>query len=435
MKTTVKLIIISLTIVISACKDDIKLPTVITTPITDTTSEYVITGGEVINNGGSPVTARGICYSTVEINPELTDDLLTWYTLDGSGIGNFTSTFNFVYAGAGYTIAQKHYLRAYATNSEGTAYGETLSISPKSMPPEFNSINLINLTSTKAVIECEFGIAGGRSFTIDEFYFCYGTSPNPTIEGIHVIPQQVPDWGAYYVLMDLEPSSNYYVRGYIKNESGFVYSPEISFTTFDSEIIDIDGNIYPTKSIGNQVWMASNLIVSKYNDGTTIPTIYNDWDWSVTENGSHNADRYNYYTIVDSRKLCPSGWHVPSDSEWKTLEIYLGMSLSDADILGENRGSDEGGKLKMQSNNAYNKKVWEYPNLGATNSSGFSSEGVAWRFASGSYSTFYYSTSFWTMSELDETSVLIRRLYYNSAKVARYTDEKNAGLCVRCIKD
>lgn len=431
MKTKTKVIIISLILFIYACTDDTKRPTVITTPFTDTTWEYAIAGGEVISDGGSLVTARGICYSTGEINPEITSDFLTWHTTEGSGIGSFTSTFNFVYAGAGYSISQKHYVRAYATNSTGTGYGETISLSPKSKPPTFNSIKLISLGMSSAKFECEFSDMY-TSFAIDEFYFCYSTEPNPTMEGTHSSAQVDQ---SYYKLMDLLPNTTYYLRGYIKNESGFAYSPEISFTTFDGEVTDIDGNIYPTKTIGNQEWMAGNLIVTKYNDGTDITYIYNDWDWSVAETGARYGGKYNYHAVVDSRNLCPSGWHVPTDEEWKTLEIYLGMAPSDTDIFGEDRGFDEGGKLKMKSDNAYNEKVWEYPNLGATNSSGFSAKGYSWRFASGQFSGNYYSTSFWTNSKLDENSIIIRRLYYNSAKIARYTDEKNAGLSVRCIID
>ena len=438
-KIKAKVIIISLILMISACEDDIKSPTVTTTPITDTTWQYVVTGGEVISDGGSPVTARGVCVTTNGNTPPIINsDWNTWHTNDSSGIGSFTSTINFVYAGAAHTISQEHYLRAYATNSVGTAYGEIISVSPKSVPPTFKSIKLISLTSTSAIIDCEMGSPGERPFAIDEFYFCYSSSPDPTIDGAYSVPQQVPEWGGYYVLMDLLPNSTYYVRGYIKNESGFAYSPEISFTTWEGSLTDIDDNLYPIKTIGNQLWMARNLAVSKFNDGTVIPNIQNDYDWSVANTSASCSNQfgklYNYYTVVDDRKLCPSGWHIPTDSEWKTLEIYLGMTSSEADNF-DYRGTDEGGKLKMSSNNDFNQMVWNYPNLGATNSSGFSAQGAGWRSDAGPFNSYYNATSFWTSSEFDETSVLIRRLFYNSAQSVRLTEEKKAGLSVRCIKN
>ena len=426
-----KAIIIALIFMINACKVEPTLPTVKTLPVSERNDVYFITGGEVVSDGGSPVIARGVCFTVNKQDLPTLDNYKPGfsYTIDSSGIGSFTSKINFVYAGASIMSRREHYYRAYATNSAGTAYGDTISVLPKSRPPSFNSIKLVSLVSTSAILDCGTYIP----FAADEFYFCYGPSPSPTIEGTHSIPQQVPNQGGYYKLLNILPSTTYYLRGYYKNESGFAYSPEISFTTYDGELTDIDSNLYPTKTIGNQIWMAENLNVTKYSDGTSIPTIFNDWDWSVTTSGA-GIDRYNYYAVIDSRKLCPTGWHVPSDDEWKTLEIYLGMSASDADKY-YNRGTNEGGKLKMTSNNAFNKKVWEYPNLGATNSSGFSAEGITWRFDSGQYSTQYYATGFWTSSEFDATNALGRGLSYNSAQIGRGVNSKNTGFSIRCIKD
>lgn len=422
------LIFIIFTLCFNACFDDTKRPSVITAEFSDTTWSYVITGGEVVSDGGSVIIARGVCYNTNGDTPPTIND---WHTTDSNGLGSFTSKVNFIYAGAAGSFSQKHYIRAYATNSEGTAYGETISVSPKSRPPQFFSIRLVKLSYNSASFDCNI-TNGYHNFAIDEFYFCYSNEPNPTVDGLH--SEALGDQ-SNYKLEGLSPDTKYYVRGYIKNESGFVYSPEISFTTSSGEVTDIDGNVYPTKIIGTQEWMASNLIVSKYNDGTTIPTFYYDWDWSVTESGARAANRYNYYAVIDNKKLCPSGWHIPSDEEWKTLEINLGMSTSDADLLGSDRGSDEGGKLKMKSDNAYNEEVWKYPNLGANNSSGFSAKGIGWRSPSGSSSTGYYSTAFWTQSVYDEENAISRSLYYNSTRISRNVVDKNYGLCIRCVKD
>ena len=144
--------------------------------------------------------------------------------------------------------------------------------------------------------------------------------------------------------------------------------------TFDFiNCMDADSNYYPVVIIGTQTWMAKNLKTTKYNDNTAIPGVTNNTTWAnstfpaycwYNNNGAAYKNLYgalyNWHT-VDSGNFCPVGWHVPSDDEWKTLEMYLGMSQSDADGEGI-RGTDEGGKLKETGNTH-----WESPNRGATN--------------------------------------------------------------------
>ena len=422
-----KIILIALILILCACTNDEKLPKVITLPVSELTWDYAITGGEVLDDGGSPVIERGCIYSSYDSLPTFGSTFSFRKTTDSSGTGKFTSKINIIYGGAGYTIKETNYIRAYATNSSGTAYGKTITVYPVPKPPVFSSIKLFDLKATSVLFTCETGFS-----EIDEFYFCYSQNPNPTIEGLHMVAVHE---NSGYKLTGLLPGTTYYVRGYIKNESGFSYSPEISFKTHDGELTDIENNVYPYTIIGNQVWMAANLRVSKYNDGTTISTFLNNWDWSVTDKGACNGDNYNYYAVVDERKLCPTGWHMPSDSEWKTLEMYLGMSPVDADQFSDDRGTYEGGKLKMTGSYGYNDHVWEYPNLGATNSTGFSAQGVSWRSESGSTSTFGYATGFWTNTEIDKDNAVSRVLFYNSAQISRRTTDKNDGLTVRCIKD
>ncbi len=108
-------------------------------------------------------------------------------------------------------------------------------------------------------------------------------------------------------------------------------------------VTDIDGNIYETVQIGEQVWMAENLKVTHYNDGSEIPTEYSNSEWENLSTGAYavyddnesNADTYgylyNWYAVDDSRGVCPTHWHVPSDDEWKELEMFLGMSQEEVD--------------------------------------------------------------------------------------------------------
>ena len=157
-------------------------------------------------------------------------------------------------------------------------------------------------------------------------------------------------------------------------------------------VTDIDGNVYKTIKIGDQLWMAENLKVTRYNNEDSIPHITDPGMWaelnsgaySIYENDTNNVSiyglLYNWHAVTDNRKIAPVGWHVPTDDEWKELEMYLGMSQSDADDVGW-RGTDEGGKLK-ETGTAH----WISPNTGATNESGFTALPSGNRFYDGTFS-------------------------------------------------
>ena len=147
---------------------------------------------------------------------------------------------------------------------------------------------------------------------------------------------------------------------------------------------------------------------------------------------------YNWYAVEDERGLAPNGWHIPTDDEWKQLEMYFGMSQEEADKTGY-RGTDEGGKLKETGT-----KHWGTPNKGATNETGFTAlPGGAWPSNSegrnGSIGTFGY---FWTSSfddvykgkwyrDFNSYHLDISRLNTNLPTWAG----RQWGLSVRCIKD
>lgn len=102
---------------------------------------------------------------------------------------------------------------------------------------------------------------------------------------------------------------------------------DVSNDTTTGTVTDIDGNVYQTIKIGNQWWMAKNLKVTHYRNGEAIPNITNDSEWINLSTGAYcayNNDNgniatygllYNWYTVVDSRNIAPSGWHVPTDDE------------------------------------------------------------------------------------------------------------------------
>lgn len=207
----------------------------------------------------------------------------------------------------------------------------------------------------------------------------------------------------------------------------------------DSNIVvkDIDGNEYKTVKIGEQEWMAENLKVTHYRNGDAIPNVTDNTEWSNLTTGAYcsyeNNDGnigtygllYNWYAVNDSRNLAPEGWHLPSDEEWKELEMHLGMSQSEADA-DDWRGTDEGGKLKEAGT-----AQWLSPNTGATNSSSFSAvPGGVRADDDGTFLDIGYGTAFWST-----TDAKVRGLYYDRSDVARGNAAKELGFSLRCLKD
>jgi uncharacterized protein (TIGR02145 family) len=193
---------------------------------------------------------------------------------------------------------------------------------------------------------------------------------------------------------------------------------------------DIEGNRYKTVKIGNQVWMAENLRTGTFNDGTTIPQVADATAWeNLTTSGYcwFNNDHttygavygalYNWYT-VNTGKLCPNGWHVPTDAEWTTLTTYLGIE------------SVAGGKMKETGTTH-----WRSPNTGATNESGFSALPGGGRYGSGNFGSVGYYGYWWSSMEGSTDYAYGRGLGCYDASVGRYYDGKGTGFSVRCLRD
>jgi uncharacterized protein (TIGR02145 family) len=200
-----------------------------------------------------------------------------------------------------------------------------------------------------------------------------------------------------------------------------------------------DGRTYDLVEIGGQCWFADNLATDQYRNGDPIPTGLDNATWQNTNSGAYaiyNNDPandvtygklYNWYTTVDSRGLCPTGWHVPTDCEWMYLENSLGMSVTDQETFGF-RGTTEGGALKATTN-------WASPNSGATNSSGFTGFPGGYRNDDGTYTSIGYDGLWWSSTEIDSNGAWNRVLYYNGSGVNRGNSDKQVGFSVRCVRD
>ena len=195
-------------------------------------------------------------------------------------------------------------------------------------------------------------------------------------------------------------------------------------------ITDIDGNIYETAKIGNQVWMVDNLRTTRYNDGTDIKMITKSHEWYnavVPAFSWYNNDSamfrvpygglYNGYVAVDD-KICPEGWHIPDLEEWRELVVYLGDTLI------------AGGKLKEEG-----LSQWYPPNKGADNSSRFTGLPAGIRYFEGTFSSLSYFTAFWSANESDTASMHYMSLSYLDSKATFGIKSRNHGFSIRCIRN
>ena len=217
-----------------------------------------------------------------------------------------------------------------------------------------------------------------------------------------------------------------------------------------STLMDIDGNIYKTIKIGEQWWMAENLRVTHFRNGDVIPFfhIISESEWANLDTAAYCAPNndilnivnygclYNGFTILDNRNIAPHGWHVPTDDEFKILEMYLGMSQSEAD--GELiRGLAEGGKLKATGTREDNTGLWYSPNTGATNESGFSALPGGVR-TTECFEDFGREAVFWTASagpSYNPNLLYYRMLFNNDARIHRVYSSPKRGFSIRLIKD
>jgi len=397
-------------------------PTLTTAAITSPTRTTAVSGGDITNNGGAAVTTRGVCWGTSS-GPLATG----LHTSDGTGSGTFISNIT------GLSPSTTYYVRAYATNSAGTSYGNERSFTTN--PVQVPSVTTASITNVTLITAVSGGnITDDNGAAVIEKGVCWNTSGTPTTSDLHT--SNGTGTGIFSSNMTgLTAGTVYYVRAYARNSAGTGYGNQLRFSTSAS---DTDGNIYPTVVIGTQLWMQTDLKTTRLNDNASIPNIQDNGLWSAATSpayswfgnnpsyGNTYGILYNWYT-VETGKLCPSGWHVPTDSEFKTLEMYIGMTQGEADATGW-RGSNQGTQLKFTS-------TWT-PSTG-TNSSGFRALGGGYRFGGdGSFNDFGIVSYWWssTLQSDDATKAMYRRLDSNETGVYRGGVIKAGGKFVRCLK-
>jgi len=194
-------------------------------------------------------------------------------------------------------------------------------------------------------------------------------------------------------------------------------------------MLDIDGNVYKTITIGGQIWMAENLKTTKYRNGTSITNAEGVTEWINDTAGAYcnyNNDAnnsiiygklYNWNAVNNGQNIAPTGWHVPSKAEWEILITYLGEQ-------------DAGSKLKENGTTHWN----YFPYTEGTNQTGFTALPGGCRLETGVFTNIGDNGYWWTSTEYGELSYS-RTISYKSKNVINYNYFRKAGFSVRCVKD
>jgi uncharacterized protein (TIGR02145 family) len=415
------------------------IPVLATSPLINITATSATGGGIIISDGGAEITAKGICWG-ITANPVTSGTK----TEDGDGKGQFVSNIT------GIDAASLYHVRAYATNSIGTAYGADLSFSSSGQIPSANTLAATDITATCSTLNGTVN-AYNSSTTVT---FEYGlTTEYGSIT--QAAPSSVTGKASTSVnayISDLTPYTTYHFRVKAVNSTGTEYGADMSYTTL---LADIEGNVYNTVTIGTQVWMKENLKTTKYNDGTAIPNITDNTVWSALTTGAYsdcnnipaNANiygrQYNWYVIDNNaatkvtsnggKNVCPTGWHVPSDTEWKTLTDYLtnngfGYGGSGSDIA-KSMATTSGWPADGTPGNIGNDQT-------SNNQSGFSALAGGYRAISGVF-LYIGTVGAWWSSDMPNTGYgSILHISYNSSFVASgVICNAQFGVTVRCLHD
>ena len=418
------LFILSIYLFNSCKKEKSPLPTIISTTISSITPTTAISGGNVTTDGGTIVSARGVCWNATS-GPTIANSK----TADSTGTGIFISKIT------GLTANTTYYLRAYASNSIGTAYGSEISFTTlQPIPPVLTTASATLITTTTAFSGGSVTSDGGSPLTLRGV--CWNTAHNPTT-GNTKTSDGLGIGNFVSNISGLIPNGTYYLRAYATNSVGTGYGDEITLKTYTGTITDIEGNAYYTVTIGSQIWMAENLKSTKYLNGdligTSSPSTLDitsestpeyQWAYADGENNVATYGRlYTWYAVADTRNVCPIGWHVTTQNDIATLREFLGGYTTTGGML------KEGGVYH-----------WQSPNNGATNETGFTGLPGGYRAKTGQYVGLGEFGIWWTSTEdlyLDPTLYALSYDLYNNSIFfgAGGSSVRKDALSVRCIKD
>ena len=423
------LLMLSISCLKKDCCDDLNqatIPILTTDTISSITHSTAQCGGSITSDGGDTINARGVCWSLIQ-SPTIADSI----TSDSIGLGSFSSSIT------GLTASTIYYVCAYATNRLGTAYGEQQSFTTlqSTTMPTVTTDAVVNITQTSATSGGYVIADGGDPVTVRGL--CWNTLPNPTISDNYTTDGSgVGPFNSY--MTGLTQNTIFYIRAYASNSIGTAYGNQITCLTADAQscpgtpTFSYGGQIYYTVQIGTQCWMKENLNIGtringtedQTNDGEIEKYCYDDLEANCdVYGGLYQWDELMQYTTTPGvQGICPSGWHIPEETEFETLINYLGDEAT------------AGGEMKSIGSIEAGNGLWHTPNTGATNGSGFTGLPGGFRDELGDILWLGYYGPFWSSTETLPYGVS-RELQYNKTKVQWNGRPKIYGLSIRCLKD
>jgi uncharacterized protein (TIGR02145 family) len=392
------------------------LPTVSTKPVTGITQTGATSGGTITSTGGASHSEKGLVYATTT-NPTILNNKLidanaglTWNSALTGLMGN-----------------TKYYIRAYATNIIGTAYGMLDSFVTLPIVPTITTNTITAITRTTAVSGGNISSDGGSVITGRGIVWNKSGSP---IVGTDSIRTDASNTTGSFTLNvgNLNSRITYYVRAYATNAVGTTYGNELTFTT--QPVLDTIGNQYTTITINGKEWFKENLKTTKYATGADILNVTENASWfnlvsgqgawaNYANDGANDAiygKLYNWYAVSDVKGLCPTGWHVATDVDWTSLTANYGMDAA------------AGNELKATT-------LWTTPNSNS-NSSEFGALPGGGR-SPGGFGDINAKGFWWTSTPdpADTDKAYVRSMQYNFDSVLRNTESNKYGFSVRCVKD
>ncbi len=235
------------------------IPTITTINLTSITNNSVVTGGNVTANGGSPITAYGVCWATTP-----TPTIANTKTTDGYGMGNFTSNLT------GLGCLMTYYVRAYATNAVGTAYGNQLSFTTILVLPSVSSFSPSNVSYNSAT--CGGSVISDGCSTVSVRGICWATTPNPTISSSKITNGS--GTGNFTAsITGLTVNTTYYVRAFATNSVGTTYGTQVTFVT-----------VYALPTLTTELTYGENILIGNITSDGGLPVTVRGFCWSSSPN-------------------------------------------------------------------------------------------------------------------------------------------------------
>ena len=393
-------------------------PILKTIPAKDITVHAALVGGEITSNGGAEVTERGIYWGT---NPGA---ITTGTKQVIANDGTFAATL------ANLTPGATYYYNVYAVNSIGTSYGIEMKFTLPGKVPVAKTLSVTNLSRETATVN---GLVSANSLSTN-VSFEYGQTTAYGSVATCNTPVTLDNDTVRMSLSGLTANTIYHYRVVAQNELGTVYGKDTSFRTVltgkTGTVTDRDGNIYNTLGIGYQEWTTTNLRTTKYNDGTPIPRVVADTTWAKLITPAYcwyNRDSanhatpygalYNWY-VIETGKLCPTGWKVPSKEDYEKLINFVGDAST-------------AGKLLKEAGNSH----WTLSGFPGTDAYGFKALPGGSRLDDGSFDYKGVEANFWNSDNYSTRTATYLQLLYNYNMALQGYIYKKYGLSVRCVKE